>query len=375
MEQIGMGMSIIAILYLVLIWLIFFKFRLVRWHWLSAMLATPLGLMILATVMALFNYLTPSGRFVIVSTVTQIIPNVSGQVVAMAVKPNESVKRGDALFQIDPTPFQYKVNQLEASLAQAKQHTKQLKMSYQQSTANVAGLSAQYAYYKQRLADILQASKEGALSEFRAQDTQNQYEIINYQLQAAEAAQQNAKLAMESEIGGVNTTVAQIDAQLADAKWELDQTTIRAPADGAISIMSLSVGDRALRASPVMSIIENDIVIVGMFSPNGFRTIKRGAPVKLVFDNVPGRVYDATVAGIPRGIGQGEIAASRTFAQVSTTGGVDVYPAAISVPTDLDREQLRLGMPGKATVFSEGAGIIGLIRLILVWGSAYTAYI
>ena len=71
---------------------------------------------------------------------------------------------------------------------------------------------------------------------------------------------------MESEIGGVNTTVAQIDAQLADAKWKLDQTTIRAPADGAISIMSLSVGDRALRASPVMSIIENDIVIVGMFS-------------------------------------------------------------------------------------------------------------
>ena len=81
MEQIGLGMSIVAILYLVLIWLIFFKLRLVRWRFFSAMLATLLGLMILATVMALFNYLTPSGRFVIVSTVTQIIPNVSGQVI------------------------------------------------------------------------------------------------------------------------------------------------------------------------------------------------------------------------------------------------------------------------------------------------------
>ena len=64
------------------------------------------------------------------------------------------------LFQIDPTPFQYKVNQLEASLAQAKQHTKQLKMNYQQSTANVAGLSAQYAYYKQRLAIFCRLAKK-----------------------------------------------------------------------------------------------------------------------------------------------------------------------------------------------------------------------
>ena len=35
---------------------------------------------------------------------------------------------------------------------------------------------------------------------------------------------------MESEIGGVNTTVAQIEAQLDQARWELDQTTIVAPA-------------------------------------------------------------------------------------------------------------------------------------------------
>ena len=75
-----------------------------------------------------------------------------------------------------------------------------------------------------------------------------------------------------------------------------------------------------------------------------------------------------------RGIGQGEIANYEDVRQVCPNRLADVYPAAISVPTDLDREQLRLGMPGKATVFSESAGLIGLIRLILVLGSAYTAY-
>jgi multidrug resistance efflux pump len=64
----------------------------------------------------------------------------------------------------------------------------------------------------------------------------------------AKAAQRNAKLGRDWEIGGVNTTVAQIQAQLADAKWDLEQTTVRAPADGIVTLMAPTVGDRALQA-------------------------------------------------------------------------------------------------------------------------------
>jgi multidrug resistance efflux pump len=366
--------TLIVALYAVLAWLVFCKLKLVRLSLLSGLAAVGAGLSIPAAGTALCNYLTPTGRFVIVSTVTQIMPNVSGQVVAISVKPNQAVNRGDVLFKIDPAPFQYKVNQLEAALAQAKQQADQLKASYQQAKANADGLAAQYVHYSRRLAVIEQETREGVLAEFRAQDTQNQYEMINYQLQAAKAAQQNAKLAMDSEIGGVNTTVAQIEAQLADAKWQLAQATVRAPANGTVSIMSLSIGDRLINSKSAMSIIANDIVVVGMFPSNGFQTIKAGAPVKLVFDNAPGRVYDATIIDIPHGIGQGEIAASGTLAQVSMTGNTHVYPAAISVPPDFDREQLRLGMPGSATVFAQHAGIIGLIGLLRAWVNAYMAY-
>jgi len=47
---------------------------------------------------------------------------VTGQIVAIPVKPNVPVKANDVLFQIDPAPFQYKVSQLQASLAAAKQN-------------------------------------------------------------------------------------------------------------------------------------------------------------------------------------------------------------------------------------------------------------
>jgi multidrug resistance efflux pump len=369
-------MLIILTLYAVLVWLIFSKLKLVRWGWGSGTVAVLIGVSILAVFVALFNYLTPSGTFVVISRVVEVAPNVSGQVIEIPVQTNVPVKTGTTLFRIDPTPFKYEVDQLKASLAGAEQQVKQLAANYEQTTANVEGLGKQLAYHSQRLADYGKLVGQGAQAEFRLQDTQVQYETVEFQLQAAKAAQLNAKLAMDSEIGGTNTTVAQIQAQLDNAKWELEQTTIRAPGDGSVTVMALLVGDRATQARAVMSfIITDEITIVGMFSPNGFQTIKPGAPVKLVFDNDPGRIYDAIVTGIPQGVGQGEIAVSGTLAKVGSIGGAKAYPAVISIPKDIDRSLLKLGMPGTAIVFAEKAGVVGLIMSILVWVSSYTAYL
>jgi hypothetical protein len=49
------------------------KFELVRWSRASGTIAVPIGAFILAVFLALFNYLTPSGR---------VTPNVTGQTVA-----------------------------------------------------------------------------------------------------------------------------------------------------------------------------------------------------------------------------------------------------------------------------------------------------
>ncbi len=369
-------MIIILCLYIVALWLVFSKFKLVRWGWLSGTVSVLIGVFILATFLALFNYLTPSGRVTVTGRVVEVTPNVTGQIVAIPVKPNLPVKANDVLFQIDPAPFQYKVTQLQASLAAAKQQTEILKSNYEQATANVTGLTAQVAFNAKRNADILKLATEGANTEFQAQDRQNQYETALAQLNVAKAAQQSAKLALDSEIGGVNTTVAQIQAQLDNASWELSQTAIRAPADGYVTLVTLSVGDRALQASSAMSfIVESEITIIGMFSQNGFQTVKNGAPVDIVFDNAPGRVYHAKITAIPKGVGQGQVAVSGTLARTNALGGATAFPAQISIPDEMSRDSLRLGMSGSATAFADNAGVIGLLASILVWISSYTAYL
>jgi multidrug resistance efflux pump len=201
-------------LYLVALWAFFVRFKLVRWGWLSGTISVLVGIFILTTFLALFNNLTPSGRLTVAGRVVEVTPNVTSQVIAIPVRPNVLVKTGDVLFQIDPAPFQYKVTQLQASLAGAKQQTAILKSNYEQATANVAGLDAQVKYNTKRLADTQTSYASGSNSEFKTQDTQVQFEAASAQLDAARATQQSAKLALDSEIGGVNTTVARIAAQL-----------------------------------------------------------------------------------------------------------------------------------------------------------------
>jgi multidrug resistance efflux pump len=117
-------MVIILCLYLVALWLVFSKFKLVRWGWLSGTISILAGVFILATFLALFNYLTPSGRVTVASRVVEVTPNVTGQIVSIPVRPNVPVKADDVLFQIDPAPFQYKVSQLQASLAAASSRSR-----------------------------------------------------------------------------------------------------------------------------------------------------------------------------------------------------------------------------------------------------------
>jgi multidrug resistance efflux pump len=177
-------------------------------------------------------------------------------------------------------------------------------------------------------------------------------------------------------VGGVNTTVAQLQAQLENADWELSQTTIRAPADGYVTLVTVTVGDRALQMHSAISfIVETEITLVGMFSQNGFQTIKEGAAVDIVFDNAPGRIYHARITAIPKGIGQGQVAVSGTLARTTALGGATVFPAVFSIPDWMSRDSLRLGMSGSATAFSDKAGVIGLLASILVWVSSYTAYL
>ncbi|MFZ9502056.1 MAG: HlyD family secretion protein [Beijerinckiaceae bacterium] len=369
-------MLIIVMLYLLVVWLVFFKLKILPLNWTWGTAAGLLGVTIIAVFVALLNTLTPSGRITVIGRVVEVTPNVAGSVTEIAVEPNVPVQAGALLFQIDKAPYEAKVKQLTAAVAEARQKVEQLKAQVELTVADVKGLASQLEYAERRRNDLERLAKTSATTEFKLQDALAQVSLLDAQLQAARAREINARLALGSEIDGVNTSVAQLQAQLEQAEWELDQTSVRAAQDGYVSTMALAVGARAMPMRSALSlIVRDDITIVGIFDQNGFKSIKPGSNVRLVFASRPGAVYVSRVADVSWGIGQGQLAVSGTLARAETIGTATTYPARIETPLDVDPEALRLGMVGTATVISDSAGPIGVLASILLWVKAYAAYL
>jgi multidrug resistance efflux pump len=369
-------MLIIAILYVGIAWLVFFRFKLLPWNWPWRIVTLLLGCAILAVFIALLNTLTPSGRIAVVGRVVEVTPNVAGTVTSIPVEPNVLVKAGSVLFQIDPAPYDAKVKQLRAAVAEARQKVGQLSAQVDLAVADVKGLGSQLEYAEKRRDDVERLARSGATAQFGLQDAVAKVDLLTAQVQAAGAREINARLALGSEIGGENTTVAQLNAQLENAQWELEQTTVKAAGDGYVSAMTLAVGARAVPLRGALSfILANEISILGVFDQNGFKNIKRGAPVKLVFANRPGQMFYSEIGDVFRGTGQGQVAVSGTLARAETVGTSTTYPTNIDTPKNIDPDMLRLGMVGTATVISDKAGPIGLLATILLWVKAYAAYL
>jgi hypothetical protein len=216
-------MVVIAVLYLVLLWLLFSKLELVRLGWVTGTIASLFGLMILGVhgAVQLSDAIRRGDRTRRRNHSECHRPG--GRDPGQAKRSGEG-RRGPVPDR--PSAFPVQSHAGRGGASGVKQQAQQLKANYEQASATVQGLVTQLAYNTKRLNDMQSLARSQATSEFREQDVQVQQETVAAQLQAAKAAQMSAKLAADSEINGVNTSVIQNQANLDNAKWEFEQTII-----------------------------------------------------------------------------------------------------------------------------------------------------
>ena len=309
-------MAIVAILYALAVWLVFVRLKLLRWGWGSGTATVVLGLCVAALFAGFLNYLAPTGRVVVISRVVEVTPNVSGQITEISVKPNILVKADTVLFRIDPTPYEAQVRIIEAQLGFQELRLSQMKE--------------------------LQASSSG-----RAFDVQER----------------------QSEVD-------RLRAQLDKAKYDLAQTTVVAPADGYVSNLALSKGDRANSSKAVLSFLVADAVqLVGIFSQNGYQAIRPGTRVQFALSNNPGHLYSSTIGDIVSGVGEGQIASSGELTRVTSLPMTAEYPALIDRPKEIDPAALRPGMSGTATAYAANSSPFDFFGWVLLYGRALALYL
>ncbi len=199
--------------------------------------------------------------------VVQIVPNVAGPVTEVPPERLQPLRKGDVLFRIDPVPYQAAVDSLEASIDQAKA--------------------------QKRLAEIQVDRAEGLVA--RSAGAQQELDTWNARRDEATALIKN------------------LNAQLNNAMWNLEQTDVKAPHDGYIVNMQVRPGVRVTTiplAAPMTFVSDEMYLVAASLSQSASRRIKQGDVAELVFPEFPGQVFSGRVNAVIQATGEAQMAPS-----------------------------------------------------------------
>lgn len=315
----------------------------------------------------------PAGELVVLSYVVEVVPNVSGEVTEVPVRAMTPIAKDDVLFQIDRRPYQAEVDRLKAALAAAKQNVPQLKAAF-----DTASASSKQAQANRDLAKIsydralaIQKENPAAISDIKVDESRQTLAAAEASVAAAEATQEQRRLAYTAEINGENPQVAELTAQLAAAELNLDWTTVRAPADGTVVNISLRPGQRVanLPMRSWMAFQDRSGVRIGLALPQYvLRHVEPGQPAEVVLKLLPGQTFQATVESISPLNSEGQMQASGVVPQIGNrTSGAERFIVLLKIDDErLDPTTLPGGAVGTAAVYTETAGATHLIRRVML---------
>ena len=259
----------------------------------------------------------PQGAALVVRNSVQIYPNVAGEVTEVPVEPNKPLKAGDVLFKIDPTPYQ----------------------------AQVDSIGAQVKFEELRLSQMTQLQLSDAGRAFDVEQRQ--------------------------------ADVDKLKGQLLGAKWNLDQTVVRAPADGYVTNVGLMKGARvaSLPLSPVMAFIDTSETVVGVEIPQIYtRYIEPGQEVEVTFKLFPGQVFNGKVDTVLQATSTGQVVASG-----SAVAPRQVTAAPFVVRVKLDDAKLAASLPagtaGAAAIYTSHIKPSHIIRKVILRQIAIVNYV
>ena len=353
---------LICFFYAVAVWLVFFKFKWIKFSIVWGVISGWIGLHALLIFMIGLRFVTPySTDARVIQHTIQLVPRLNEPtlVTAVLVEPDVPVKKGQPLFQFDRRPCEYQVQLLEAQLAAARQQVQILAADVQVAEQTLAkGRSeVDYAKYQQQIAENLAHTGAGAKEDVEKWTIQLQVEEAS--VKEAEADVTRIRLKYASQIDGVNTTVAAVQAQLEQARYYLENTTLVAPEDGRIINLQVRPGMVAgeYRIGAIASFIcDDDRYLLANYNQMSLKFVTNGQPVEVALNLYPGQIFKARVEAVWKASGEGQLLPSGVLP--------DFEPAppqkpqgqyAVKIVFDgADQTRFPIGAQGAAAIYTGG---------------------
>ncbi|WP_299794362.1 HlyD family secretion protein [uncultured Shewanella sp.] len=245
--------------------------------------------------------------------VTKVAPRVNGHIVTINVENNQSVRKGDILFYIDPTPYQLNVEKAALNLEQTRKSNAELDAALVAAAADVkaAGIIAQ-----QKQAD---AERVNSLFESHGVSRQKK-DSLDSEATAAKASLLASKARLKElrvrrgELDESNVNLRLAQNQLKQAKLNLSYTQVRAEQDGTVTNLQLQAGAYATAGQPLLALVSSELDIIADFREKSSRRAVNGSRALVAFDGEPGQLYQAQIASKDAGVSVGQFDANGLLA-------------------------------------------------------------
>ncbi len=306
-----------------------------------------------------------------------ITPYVTGPVVAVHVTEGQHVKAGDALFDLDPAPYQTALALAKAKLDGAKVEYENLRESF---TSNTDQLKMNEESVRLKQADLdrkksLLNSRSGTQADL---DT-SQAQLLQYQ-EIAEFVRYMLESAKVKLGGGPNVPIEQFPdymmarAAVEDAERNLGYTHIKAPIDGvATQVANIELGRVAPAGQAVFAIVADKGLWVDANPKESDLTyVKQGQPATVTVDTFPDKQWKGSVCSIAPGTGAQFAILPPQNASGNWVKVVQRVPLRFCFDADEDTTGLRAGM---SSVVSVDTGRVrslnGLKESLVAWGRSW----
>jgi multidrug resistance efflux pump len=326
-------------------------------------------LFILLVIVALLAYYVLADRYTPFTTdayvqayVVQVAPRVEGQVVRVCVRENQAVKKEDLLFEIDPRPFKHKVELLIAKRALAVQQVAQLEAELSAAKAEDTRLVAEAAYARVVHGQEKAIYKQEATTDRKYVEAVQKDKAAQAALKRSQAQIRKVEQALAARIGAEHALIAEVEAQLASARLDLDWTRVYAPCDGLITDLQLREGAYTHTGRAAMTLIDTSRwLVVAHFRENALVRLREGQPAGVAFRGLPGRILGARVISVGWGVSQGQGIPSGQLPEVKVPASWVPPAQRFQVRLTLDDPRavpLRVGMTGSVAVYTEPEGVL-----------------
>lgn len=371
---------LIILTYVAIAWTIFkiFKIPVNKWTVPTAVLG---GVFLVSGLILLMNYNHPYTSLAQKAVITiPVTPQVTGIVSKVTDKQNMRIQKGEMLFQLDKTRFQARLDRIQADLITAIHNTQALKGQLDEAIANTSHVSAERDRLFEDYQRYLRGSK-ARVNPFSAQDIDNARHNFLAQdalVKGSLAEQAQIKSQLDSVVNGEQSQIVSLRAQLAEARYNLEQTVVRAPSNGYVTQVLIRPGTyaAALPLRPVMIFVpEQKRQIIAQFRQNSLLRLQAGDEAEVVFNALPGQVFPGKLVRILPVVPGGAYQAQGTLQSLNMVPGSDGVLAVIELEPNADIDALPDGIFAQVAVYSDHFSHVSVMRKVLLRMTSWVHYL